>query len=787
MIALAFLVTAFAGCTEEEKKTKVVADAGNDKIAAYGDSIVFNGADSKGDELNYSWQFGDGASDTGEVVEHTYDTSGIYTATLTVTDKHDKSDTATINVSIKPKANAGAEIHGVMGQNIEFDGTGSRGEGLNFTWDFDDGSTGYGATPTHQFSAVKSYTVTLTVTDEDGLTDTDTVAVVIGANNLPLPVAAAPESPSVGEEVTFDASGSSDEGGEIVQYEWDFDGNGTYDATGVTATHTYTAEGTYHVTLRVTDNLGEEQTTTIVVTVSESAPPTGYTTVTVDDLAANFAAHENDLVKIVDAEVSAVDWERKFSIKDEGGTEELIVYCEPDADYPTGISVGDTVTVQGQLIWYDTGSYYEIEVRNSTDDKVQKTGDAPPEDYTTTTVDALVANLAGNEDELVRIEDAEVVNVEMVYKFTIMDEGGSEELLVYCQQYSDRPDSIVVGDTVTVHGQLILYNTTWEISIRASTDDKVEKTGEAPPQDYTTMTVDTLMANPADHENDLVVIEGAEVTTVDAVYIFNIMDDGGSEELLVYCESGGTRPDEINTGDIVTVQGIVTEYQGDWEIKIRADTDDKVEITDDVPPQPTDYTTVTVDDLLANPATYDGEPVKVVEVEVTRYESMYNFSVRDQSGTTELLVYAQSSANKPVALNLSDIVTIQAEFTEYEGEWELKVRGSSEDYISVIDPADYTPITLAELVADPASHQGQLVLLEDVEVVEGFDAPRSEGVEFNITDGTNTMLVYAASNATRPQSVAAGDHVDIQGKIVAYYDEYEVKIFAGEGEITMAA
>ena len=63
-----------------------------------------------------------------------------------------------------------------------------------------------------------------------------------------------PESPLVGEEITFDASSSTDSDGEIVSYEWDF-GDGA-SGTGEVAFHSYSSVGDYTVTLTVTDDEG---------------------------------------------------------------------------------------------------------------------------------------------------------------------------------------------------------------------------------------------------------------------------------------------------------------------------------------------------------------------------------------------------------------------------------------------------------------------------------------------------------------------------------------------------
>lgn len=58
--------------------------------------------------------------------------------------------------------------------------------------------------------------------------------------------------------VQFYAGGSADPDGTIVQYDWDFDGDGTYDQTTFQAfaTHIYDTPGTYIASVRVTDNLG---------------------------------------------------------------------------------------------------------------------------------------------------------------------------------------------------------------------------------------------------------------------------------------------------------------------------------------------------------------------------------------------------------------------------------------------------------------------------------------------------------------------------------------------------
>ena len=80
-----------------------------------------------------------------------------------------------------------------------------------------------------------------------------------------------PESPQAGRTVTFNASSSSPDGGEIVEYDWNF-GDGTTGATDMIATHIYATEGTYDVTLNVADSEGLWNSTLKTVTVQPKPP-----------------------------------------------------------------------------------------------------------------------------------------------------------------------------------------------------------------------------------------------------------------------------------------------------------------------------------------------------------------------------------------------------------------------------------------------------------------------------------------------------------------------------------
>ena len=60
---------------------------------------------------------------------------------------------------------------------VNFDASGSTGENLDYSWNFMDGSISNAANPSHTFTLADSYPVTLTVTDNGGVTNSDTITI----------------------------------------------------------------------------------------------------------------------------------------------------------------------------------------------------------------------------------------------------------------------------------------------------------------------------------------------------------------------------------------------------------------------------------------------------------------------------------------------------------------------------------------------------------------------------------------------------------------------------------
>ncbi len=215
--------------------------------------------------------------------------TGDHPISLRVTDSRGATGTAVTTLSIfdnRPVASFTASPNpAACGQSVSFDASGSShlkpGRSIvTFAWDFGDGQTTTGPIVDHSFSAFGSYSVTLTVTDDNlpARTDEETVIVNINLGNQP-PTANAggPYQVVVGALLNLDGTASSDPdaacGDSLTAFEWDLDNDGEFDdATGSTPSTTFSTPGDHTVALRVQDEFGATSTDTAVVTVLPLTP-----------------------------------------------------------------------------------------------------------------------------------------------------------------------------------------------------------------------------------------------------------------------------------------------------------------------------------------------------------------------------------------------------------------------------------------------------------------------------------------------------------------------------------
>ncbi|MCI0689838.1 MAG: PKD domain-containing protein [Sporichthyaceae bacterium] len=145
----------------------------------------FNGtgsSDPDGTITGYSWNFGDTTSGSGSTTTHNFAADGTYNVTLTVTDNDGAPGNTTQPVTVSNAAPTAAFTFACDGVSCTFNGSGSTdldGTVASYSWDFGDGNSGTGVSPTHDYAAAGSYDVELTVTDNDGATDDQTTTIEV--------------------------------------------------------------------------------------------------------------------------------------------------------------------------------------------------------------------------------------------------------------------------------------------------------------------------------------------------------------------------------------------------------------------------------------------------------------------------------------------------------------------------------------------------------------------------------------------------------------------------------
>ena len=280
--SVSLIVTDIDGVQDSVVKNVTITNGSSNQVPNAGFTSSISGlnadfadtsTDSDGTIVSRFWSFGDGGSSTSQNPSHTYSSSGLYTVNLTVTDNNGASDTFSQSVTViqSNQAPIADFSFNISGLNVNFTDT-SSGNGDNFVnwfWDFGDGDVSTSANPNHTYSVPGAYSVSLTVTDSNGASDTSIKNV------------AASEPPVA--DFTFSVSNltanftdiSTDSDGTVADRDWNFgDGN---TSTATNPSHTYDAEGTYSVSLIVTDIDGVQDSVVKNVTItngSSSQPDT---------------------------------------------------------------------------------------------------------------------------------------------------------------------------------------------------------------------------------------------------------------------------------------------------------------------------------------------------------------------------------------------------------------------------------------------------------------------------------------------------------------------------------
>ncbi|RXK51847.1 PKD domain-containing protein [Halorientalis pallida] len=306
-------VTVNRGGCDQPPSAALAADPAT---AAVDESVTLNATDATDDEgiRRYGWDFdGDGTVDlntTAPTAAYTYESTGDYEAAVTVWDYANNTATASTTVTVTENSSDGdsgdedsgndgdesedgSETDGpddvpvpaltgpataAVGETVTLDANASTdGDGIqSYGWNFDGDTTVDRTTtaPTTEtsFDAAGTYTVVVTVSDENGneATAEHVIEVDTAGDDPPTGEIDAPDEATVGDPITVEAVNLSDG---LTHVCWFFDGESGPEEP--TAQHTFDEPGTHEIVLQLKDERGQETEITTEISVAEDGDSEG--------------------------------------------------------------------------------------------------------------------------------------------------------------------------------------------------------------------------------------------------------------------------------------------------------------------------------------------------------------------------------------------------------------------------------------------------------------------------------------------------------------------------------
>jgi hypothetical protein len=266
-----------------------IADAGMDQTVAVGSLVTLDGSassDPDGDPKTFAWTQTSGPAVTligADTAKPTFTPTviAIYSFQVRVSDNDggSRTDTMTVNVinGLPPVADAKVwpGSTGRIGTVFVFDGSNSTdpdGTITGYLWDFGDLATNPRAKAPHSFGTAQVFTVKLTVTDNDGMTNRTTLQIDVVSGTPPVAdIKVWPGATGyIGTVFVFDGANSTDPDGSISTYSWDLgDGNVTPD---VKINHSFASKGQFAVSLTVIDNDGMTDVAALTISIVNRKP-----------------------------------------------------------------------------------------------------------------------------------------------------------------------------------------------------------------------------------------------------------------------------------------------------------------------------------------------------------------------------------------------------------------------------------------------------------------------------------------------------------------------------------
>ena len=233
--------------------------------------ITFTNQSASYDGMKTFWSFGDGITSAVESPIHSYTQQGTFIVNLTVYEEDGDTDTKSLTISVQdsyPTANFSTnQTTGIEPLDITFTNQSTSHDGIETIWNFGDGITSTVQNPIHSYTRQGIFTVSLTVFEEDGDTDTKSLTISVQDSD---PTANFSTNHTTGLEpleIQFTNQSISYDGIETI---WNF-GDGIT-STVQNPTHSYTQQGIFTVSLTVYEKDGDTDTSSLTITVLDTDP-----------------------------------------------------------------------------------------------------------------------------------------------------------------------------------------------------------------------------------------------------------------------------------------------------------------------------------------------------------------------------------------------------------------------------------------------------------------------------------------------------------------------------------
>lgn len=264
------------GCSDTMVKANAInisfAQAGftmPDKVCA-GQSFNLTNTTSPA-PVSSQWLFNDGTSVTTKNATKSFNSAGIYTITL-VANFGGCSDTVSKSIEVTPRPSVGFTVANGNSCKVPLPVvfTNTTTNGVDYLWNFGDGTTSTQVNPTHTYTRFGNFNVTLVVTNNNGCKDTlvQSKAVTI----VPPKISGLTGLPASGcLPLTINPTAKLQIAGTVQSYLWNF-GDGTT-STDAQPTHVYTQPGIYNVKLTIVTSEGCTDSLTVSKAVSAGNKP----------------------------------------------------------------------------------------------------------------------------------------------------------------------------------------------------------------------------------------------------------------------------------------------------------------------------------------------------------------------------------------------------------------------------------------------------------------------------------------------------------------------------------